>query len=154
MAEVGRITQVTVDRNERRVFVDVQVSPNRQPSGIPYRTPANSVWVVPEVGDTVEVNEVGGERVAFSPYNSSPTTPPKGLDEGDVALQVSDETYVIIDKSDDEVRIQSKTDVHVEAEKVYVGDDDNTKRVATEDHTHGGEVSKPGDSGLTQNEVE
>lgn len=131
MTELARIRKVDVDENEKKVFVDVIITPNRAPTGIPYRMPGKGVWVVPEVGDVVEIDKVGNSNwVAFAPKSPPSFSMPSSLSEGDVAIKVSENAYIHLDKNDD-----GTVDLEIDVDgDILLGA--NGLRAADENHTH------------------
>lgn len=157
MSTLGRVVDVTVDTDKRRVFVDVALSPNREASDVKFRQPGKDIWVVPETGDVVEVDTIGrDEKVALSPSTPSSVGLPSGLSEGDVAIRLDSDTLLYMQKSSGDVTLTCSGDLNLDAANIYVGDSSNSKKVATEDHIHtdssGGDTSKPDD--VTSNEME
>lgn len=157
MSEIGQVTDVDVAVDEDQVYVDVAVGPGREHSDMKFRQLSKSVWVVPEVGDLVEVSALGsGERVAHSVFNRRNTGLPSGLSEGDVAIKVTDGTVLKLDSETGDVTLTCDGDLNLDAANIYVGDESNAEPVATGSHTHpngdGGTTGQPSDT--TEHEME
>jgi len=155
MSEIGRVVAVKVDSDANAVYVDVGLSPNREVGDIGFRQPAGGVWVVPSVGDIVEVVTVGnGEKIAVGKRNAS--SMPSGLAEGDIAIEVGDGTVLEFDSASGDVTLTCSGDLNLDAANIYVGDSSNSETVATGSHTHsdsdGGTTGGPSDT--TTHEME
>lgn len=132
MTQLATVQDVTVDREERSIYVDVGMSPRRSPSGIKFATPAKGIWAVPEVGDVVEVARVDGGKVARFPHNSPAFSMPQSLSEGDFAVKVGENSYLHLDKQPD-----GTVDLRIDVDgDIFIGDENNANRVADENHTH------------------
>jgi hypothetical protein len=164
MNEVGRIISVDTSADDGVIYVDVSVSPNRTHDDIKFRTPGTNVWVVPEVGDVVEVADLGhNKKIAFAPHNSPGVSMPD-MNEGDVAVRMNDATLFHIKERPDgkyDIVLHCDGEAHFLAEDIFIGDKQNVKKVATEDHTHdyswtdaAGSGTTDGPSDTTDTEIE
>lgn len=158
MPELGRVTKVDVNSEESRIFVDVSTRPNSHYEKISFRSPGSGVWIVPKVGDVVEVEEVGVSKfVAYSPHSAPSFSLPEGLSEGDVAFKINDNSFLHFDKSGGTVDLKIQADG-----SIIIGDETNTLRVANENHTHDVTLSDgttatttgPSTADLTDTEIE
>jgi hypothetical protein len=152
MSELATVN--TVNISDGRVFVDVTVSPTNSKTSVRFTTPARGMWVVPEVGDTVELTELkDGSEVAHSPRNTPSTPAPDALTEGDVALQLNGDTTLHFNKQSDDtydLTITCDGDLQLDAANILVGEQGNAQPVATADHTHDFEYDGAGDNSSTQ----
>jgi hypothetical protein len=149
--KAGKVTGVDIESTgEQHVRVDVSMGPGNNLNGIVFSQPIRSAWFVPEVGDIVEVYELHtGQRAARLPQTATNYAIPDGLSEGDVAFKVNANTRVHIKQSGD-IEIEAGGDLHARADgDIYIGDESNSKRVATEDHTHDYSWTNGGGSGTT-----
>lgn len=154
MTEVGTITRVQFDTDgPPEVKVDVRISPNIEHENIRYRSPGKGVWVVPEVGDIVEVSEAGSRgRVAHSARHQNTQTLPDNISEGDVVFELNGNTRLHFNKQGDgtyNVSLDCDGALQFTAADIFIGEDGNRKRVATEDHTHTFEYTGGGDNSST-----
>lgn len=151
MSEIGRVTAVKPKSDENTVYLDVGMSPNRELSGIEFRQPAGGFWIVPAVGDIVEVVTVGNdEKIAVGKRNNADSAMPSGLAEGDIAIEVGDGTVLRFDSENGDVTLTCSGDLNLDAANIFVGDSSNAEAVATGSHTHsesdGGTTSGPSDT--------
>lgn len=149
MSELGSVTKVDVNTDKNRIFVNVSTGPTTHYDSIAFRSPGSGVWIVPEKGDVVEVEEVGGRHVAFAPHSPPSFSFPSSLSEGDVAIKVNKNSYIHLDKQDDGT-VDLRLDVDGD---IYIGDSTSATKVARQDHTHtdssGGQTSKPNEAGTS-----
>lgn len=150
MGEIGKVVGVTVSTENNAAYVDVGISPNRELSKIKFRQPSGGLWIIPNVGDMVEVAEIGnGEKAAFGKHNNTEATMPDGLDSGDIAIEVGDGTVLQFDADSGDVTLTCEGDLNLDAANIYVGDSENAETVATGSHTHndssGGTTGQPSD---------
>jgi len=146
MSDIGAVVDVSINYDNKAIYVDVATGPNQTHNGIEYRTDARGIFVVPEFGDVVEVDKVGnGRRVAHSAHTDDSDSMPQGLTEGDIAIQLNDGTVLHFQRSGDTYNIDLKCDgtLHLDASTITIGE--NGKEVATKDHTHNYEDT--GDTG-------
>lgn len=136
MSTLGKITRTTIDEDEDVVLVDVTVSPNQKYARIPFRTPGSGFWIVPEVGDIVELDEVDDRQViSHSPLFSGESLP-SGLSEGDVSISLADGVELSLRKADDgtyNIEIHTDGELSLKANDILVGEEGNAKPVLTED---------------------
>lgn len=154
MTQVGKITRVQVNPNGgNEILVDARISPNIEHENIRYRSPSRSVWVVPEVGDIVEVTNINGSQlVAHSARHRSDQSLPADLSEGDIAIKIADGIRFRFAKQDDgtyNVDLDCDGDLQFVADNIFVGEDGTRKAVATEDHTHTFDYDGGGDNSST-----
>lgn len=105
VVDIGRVTSVFTGDDEgkdKRIRVSVKVSPSETYDRIAYSTNMKGLWMVPVVGDHVEVYEIGqGVFAARTPQNDPPFTMPD-LKEGDFCLRLSDNTEIKLHRRDDD----------------------------------------------------
>lgn len=155
MAKLGQIQDVTVDKDENEVRVDVVVSPSEFRENIRYETPGVGVWIVPNSGDIVEVKDLGPNRaVAFSPKNNPVYDMPAGLSEGDVAIKLNENTTLHFNESGGsyDITLECDGDLNIDAANIFIGE--NGSKVATADHTHDYDWTDGGGSSTTEPENE
>lgn len=103
MNKIGVISAVYVETDEKRVYVDVIVGVGRQYEGVEFAMPLKGMWMVPSVGDKVEVYEVSGRqngRVrARYPHNPPDHDMPAGLGEGDLVISLNAGTSLHFSKN-------------------------------------------------------
>lgn len=142
---VGRVDSVTIDSERRTIFVDVITSPRKTFTDVKFVMPGSGMWAVPEEGSVVEVvSKTGQETVAHFPRQQPSFDLPPGLSEGDIALQVGDDSFIHFQTSGDTVDV--RLDVSGD---IFIGDPNNSKKVATEDHVHDFEYTGGGDNSST-----
>lgn len=158
MSEVGKITRVQVNSDTSTVLVDVSFSPGREDEDIPFRSPMAGMWLIPEVGDTVEVSRISkSQSIAHSPMQTPGFGLPDGAGEGDLVIKLNANSYLQFMKNGD-----GSYDLEIDADgDIFLGSDG--ERVATESHTHGyswgdnggsGTTDPPDSSDLTDTEIE
>lgn len=136
MITLGRVTSVFPDKTEGRVYVSVKASPSEQYNEILFATGQTGLWMVPSVGDIVEVYEVGYESyVARTPHNPAPFDMPP-LSEGDFCLKLNANTELTFQQQGDgtfDLTVETDGAVNVTAPEVTIGSKDGTsKAVARE----------------------
>lgn len=153
--KLGTVTDVRVDQERSRVYVDVTLTPNKFEEGVPYRMPGHGLWAVPEVGDTVELKKIKERYVALAPYNSVNSGLPDGLSEGDVAISLGETTFHLSQQDDEtyDLAISVDGDVTIDGESIILGDGAASVPLCPYDHTHtapdgGGDTSNPNESAL------
>jgi hypothetical protein len=152
MTQVGKITKVIINEDDNEVRVNVSLSPTQHPDKIPYRMPSKDVWFVPEVGDVVEVADVGKYgKVAFAPKSPPTSGLPENLSEGDVAFRLNDETVLHFSESNGQYDISIKCDgdLQLDAANILIGEDGARVPVAPANHTHDYTWTDAGGSGTT-----
>lgn len=130
---------VTIDHDAASILVDVNTGPNRDHTEIPYHTGGAGVWVVPEQGDIAIVESIGSNKtIARGPASASQYSLPGGVSPGDVIVQLADQTYLHMEETDSGVNVELRaTDtMNIRATDIFIGEEGNTKKVATEDHAH------------------
>lgn len=169
MTTRGIVTSVFIEDDSIRVTVSQ--TPGSEEREIRYKSPHPNVWHVPRVGDIVTIRELSdGTRVAHSPIKDSQTGPPDGLVEGDIAIKLNEDTEFILQDNGSgyDVTLACDGELNFLANDIYVGDKNNSERVATESHTHdftyigngngsseqSGTTNSPNSDGLTDAEVE
>jgi hypothetical protein len=135
MSELGTVTRVSVEDDSDVVRVDVSVTPTREHEQIPFRMPATGMWIIPEVGDKVEVTNVGDrDYVAHSP-NLSPREPlPDDASGGDIIIRLNADTRLALRKQGDgsyNVAVECDGELSLDGQSVTIGE--NGKPVLTED---------------------
>lgn len=146
MTDIGAVVDVSVNYEEKTVYVDVASGPNQTHNGIEYRTGGRGIFVVPEFGDVVEIDTVGnGRRVAHSSHTDKTDSMPQNMSEGDIAINLNDNTVLHFKKNGDVYDVDMKCDgeLHLDASTITIGE--NGKTVATKDHTH--DYEDTGDTG-------
>jgi len=102
--KIGRVTSVFTDPQngrDKRVRVTVKVSPSETHDRIVFSTNMKGLWMVPAVGDHVEVYEIGdGVFAARTPQNGPPFSMPD-LGEGDFCLRLGENTEIKLSRQDD-----------------------------------------------------
>lgn len=132
MSELGTVTRVQLNPDQREVSVDVNLSYDKERENIPFRTPAPGVWFVPRINDTVEVTETGaGRYIAHSPIQAAPFPFPDNVSQGDIIMKSGPDTTIRMDRAGD-VTIEGDGDINLNGDNVYV----NGEHVSTESHTH------------------
>lgn len=126
MSKLGQVTDVTVDEQENKVFVDVSVSPTDFEEGIRFRTPGVGVWFIPKEGDIVEVKRLSKNRaVAFSPYNPPEFDIPTGLSEGDIVFKLDQNTVFRFELQNDEtydITLETDGDITLTGDNVNINE--------------------------------
>jgi len=140
MSRVGKITRVRVNPfGDNEVRVDVRSSPQRAWSDIRYQSATKDIWLVPEVGDIVEVTKAGETPIALASRHFPDQSLPQNLSEGDIAIKLNDNVQLRFSKQNDgtyNVNIDCDGELQLTGGSIFVGEDGNRKKVATEDHTH------------------
>lgn len=114
--EIGAVSAVRVHEDEKRVHVDVILTPQRSVTAM-FQTPYKGVWIVPEEGDAVEVTEVDGQHLAQPVQNPADYAMPSGMQQGDIAFKVDAGTYVLMQKQgsgDYNIEIEASGDVIID----------------------------------------
>jgi hypothetical protein len=135
---LGRITSVFIREDRNEIYVNVVTGPGRGARTIPFKSPAKGFWAVPEEGDIVEVYRVDREPVARFPHNSPDFSIPGDLSEGDFCLKLNEATQLRFSKQSDgtfSVRLDSDSEIVVDAPTVKLGGDSATNLVAREGDT-------------------
>lgn len=98
----GKVTSTSIDTDTDRVLVSVALGPGRSHSDVPMKFPIRGMWVVPELGDTVELHETPEGMVARFPFSGLDYDIPSDLSEGDVAIKMNAGTEFRFTKNNDE----------------------------------------------------
>lgn len=135
MSELGTVTRVSVEDDSDVVRVDVSVTPTREHEQIPFRMPATGMWIVPEVGDKVEVTNVGErDYIAHSP-NLAPREPlPDDASGGDIIIRLNTDTRLSLRKQSDgtyDVSVECDGALSLDGQSITIGE--SGKAVLTED---------------------
>lgn len=167
MSEIGKITRVQLNSDDANILVDVSFSPTREQENIPFRSPLSGVWFVPEVGDVVEVTKLKADQyIAHSPIQSPAFSLPQNVNQGDIVIKLNENTVLKFNRQSDgtyDIHLECDGDMRIDAANIFVGEDGNTERVATESHAHdytwtdaggSGTTDPPNEGGLANTEVE
>jgi hypothetical protein len=153
MQRVGTVANVDI-ADDGRVYVDVIMSPSNAQTDVQFKMPAPNIWAVPVEGDVVELTEqADNSLLARSPQNAPGAAPPNGLDEGDIAIRLNEDTVLAFSRNSDEsvdLTITCDGDLQLDAENILVGEQGNAQPVATADHTHDFEYDGAGDNSSTK----
>jgi len=142
-----------VEVREEDIYVDVAVSPSRTYGGIKFLTPAGGLYIVPEINDTVVVQTLSdGGHVAHAPLGDTYRNPSHDLSPGDIELHIDSNTVLRFQKSGDtyDITLECDGNMNFRADNIFVGDEGDSKKVATEDHTHDFDYKGDGDNASTQ----
>jgi len=146
MSDIGSVTRVQIDDDIGDVLVDVNISPTREYEEITFRTLMPGMWVVPSVGDVVEVSEFGDKgHVAHSPVNTPDNLMPSGLTQGDFVMRLDSGTEIRITENagNYDMTINASGNIHIGSESAakslltedavfeYTDADGNTKETTT-----------------------
>jgi len=137
MSTIATVTSVTTS-DDGRILVTVSETPRRENREVFYRSPGAGIWVVPSVGDIVELTALeDGSRVAHAPRNLPGFTPPSDLSEGDIVVKLNNDTFLQFSQQDDgtyNINLESDGDITVSAGGDIIVDNNGTpKSVLTED---------------------
>lgn len=107
----GRITSVKLNYKKRKVMVNAVIGPDQEPRKMEYITQGKNEWIVPNVGDVVEVYYIDRQPVARAirnPYtkddpNWDKEVPfPKEMGEGDYSFQFNKGTGIRFKRNADD----------------------------------------------------
>lgn len=123
MTEVGKITRVRDETSgSNEILVDVRVSPTISHKNIRYRSPSKDIWIVPEVGDIVEITEKrSGESVAHSAAHNESLPPDYDITEGQIIIN-----------TDKDVVIKTDSDIILDGENEYIISGGQKEQIATQ----------------------
>lgn len=148
----GQITDVDI-RDNGEIFVTVSISPSRESRNARFRKPAPNMWVVPQVGNVVEVNyHAGGQPIAQFPLGVPGNFSPDNLSEGEIAIKLSPNTTLRFRETSPgqyDVDLECDGTLSLDADAIELGE--NGEALATASHTHsspdgGGTTSGPSDT--------
>ncbi|TQQ81845.1 hypothetical protein [Halonotius roseus] len=134
---------------ERHVYVSVKVTPEEYYEKIAFATTKSGLWVVPEVGDMVEIYEIGRESyVARTPHNPPQEFDMPPLSEGDFCLKFNAETELMFsEQSDGSINLDVRADGNITLsatgetlDVVSAGDVNLTAASDSRVHVDGGDV--------------
>lgn len=153
MQQVGTVANVEL-ADDGRVYVDVVLSPSNTQTDVQFKMPAPNIWAVPVEGDVVELTEqADGSLLARSPQNAPGVSPPDGLDQGDIAIRLNEDTLLHFSRNQDDsvdLTVTCDGDLQLDAANILVGEQGNAQPVATADHVHEFEYDGAGDNSSTQ----
>ncbi|NUC72537.1 hypothetical protein HTZ84_09485 [Haloterrigena sp. SYSU A558-1] len=176
MAKFGRVSSVFIGEAGGRVLVNVVTGPNREPLEMPFLTFQKGAYAVPEEGDTVQVSEVNGERIAHTPISVPAFEFPTDLSQGDFCFKFNEDTELhfsmqadgtmnvelsadgdvsitttnggnVSVESDGDTTVESSGDVTVNGSSITLGADGGAESLAVQSHTHPVEYSWGSESG-------
>lgn len=147
----GKIRKVSVSNEGIIVSVATGIEEEVEAE---YIMPHDSIWMVPERGDIVNVERRGSDIIC------KPTgrrKAPSGLSEGDVHLKLNEDTELLFEKDGGNynLSITCDGDVNIDGSSISIGEDGEQLPLQSHTHTgYDGEETGSANGGTTSTKVE
>lgn len=127
MSKLGTISSVEVNHDDHQIDVSVVTGPDTEHVEIRYLLPGNGVWIVPEVGDIVEVREIGSDQYVARPLTPGTTLEmPGSLSDGDFAARLNENTLFYFSQQGNgtyNVELAADGEITIESDQVITTSD-------------------------------